>query len=192
MNNLFNTVTIEQFKAKFPNDFPYFPLYNGTKTYYEGDIVYMCNDDFFYRSTVDFNTSIPGQSETWVKTKANTSDYITDEDILKAMAQAKISGNEKFGSDTDEKIFIYLHLVAFYLVMDWKNSHAGVTSAYAGFTASKSVGDVSESYNFPTWLMNSPLFSLYSTNGFGLKYLSLILPYLSCTILYSDGRSTFN
>ena len=188
--SIFNTVTVEEFKQYFFRDFSYLPLWNSFKSYMTGDVVYFDENGYFYKSKIDNNTALPTDTESWERTAGNKLDYITDEDIEKAMSQASINANERFGRNCQEKRTIYLHLVAFYLVMDWKNAAAGATSAYAGLTASKSVGDVSESYNFPTWLMNSPLYSLYATNGFGLKYLSLILPYLSCTILFSTGRST--
>lgn len=190
--NIFNRVTIEQFKGYFFRDFSYLPLWNSSKTYFTGDIVYIEDEDTFYKSLADFNTDDPTDSEAWEKTKASCYDYITDEDIQKAMSQALINSNERFGRDDNEKVNIYLHLVAFYLVMDWKNAAGSAASSYSGFTASKSVGDVSESYNFPTWLMDTPMYTLYSSNGYGMKYLSLILPYLSCTLLFVDGRSTFN
>ena len=155
-----------------------------------GDLVYFDENGYFYESLIDDNDNVPTDTESWKRVPGNKLDYITDEDIEKAMTQASINANERFGRNCQEKRIIYLHLVAFYLVMDWKNAAAGAASAYSGLVASKSVGDVSESYNFPTWLMNSPLYSLYSTNGFGMKYMSLILPYLSCTILFSTGRST--
>lgn len=188
--SIFDTVTTEEFKQYFFRDFSYLPLWSSIESYMTGDVVYYDENGYFYKSKIDNNTALPIDTESWERTAGNKLDYITDEDIEKAMSQASINANERFGRNCQEKRTIYLHLVAFYLVMDWKNAAAGATSAYAGLTASKSVGDVSESYNFPTWLMNSPLYSLYATNGFGLKYLSLILPYLSCTILFSTGRST--
>lgn len=190
MNDIFKTVTLEEFKQYFFRDFSYLPLWDSLKSYMTGDVVYYEENGYFYKSLTDENTAEPTDTENWQRTAGNKFDYITDEDISKAMSQAMLSANDRFGGTCQEKRTIYLHLVAFYLVMDWKNAAAGASSAYAGFTASKSVGDVSESYNFPTWLINSPMYSIYSTNGFGLKYLSLILPYLSCTILFSTGRST--
>lgn len=192
MNEIFNTVTTEDFKQYFFRDFSYLPLFMSYKAYMKGDIVYYENTGYLYESLIDNNETAPTNTTNWKRISGSKYDYVTDEDIEKAMTQARVSGNSRFGNNCNEKIYIYLHLVAFYLVMDWKNAHAGVASAFGGMVASKSVGDVSESYNFPTWLMNSPLYSLYSTNGFGMKYLALILPYLSCTILYSNGRSTYN
>lgn len=188
MTNIFETVTIEQFKEYFSRDFPFLPLYIEGKTYWLDDIVYYNNN--FYKSLTDNNTSLPTDTDNWEITKGDVLDYITDGDIKKAMSQAIINANPRFGETDEDKINIYLHLVAFYLVIDLKNSSSGINSSYLGTVASKSVGDVSESYNFPQWLTNSPIYSIYSQNGYGMKYLSLILPYLSVTILFSTGRTT--
>lgn len=190
MNDLFKTVTADQFKAYYFRDFPYLPIYDSTKTYFKGDVVYDGTNNF-YVSLVDNNTSALNDSTKWKVTKGDIYDYVTDEDIEKALGQAILNANEDFGSTCDEKIIIYLHLVAFYLVLDLKNASTGVNSSYAGLVASKSVGSVSESYNFPQWVINSPMYSLYSQNGYGMKYLSLIIPYLSCTILFSQGYTTY-
>lgn len=188
-DNIFKNITIEQFKEYFFRDFPYLPVWVEGKMYFTGDIVYFNQN--FYKSLVDNNTATPNETEMWQATAGKVQDYVTDADITRAMSQAYINANYDFGSTDEERIMIYLHLIAFYLVMDWQNASMGVNSGYSGLVASKSVGDVSESYNFPQWMMNSPLYSLYSSNGFGMKYLSLIIPYLSCTILFSRGRTTW-
>lgn len=188
-NNIFKNITIEQFKEYFFRDFPYLPVWVKGKIYFTGDIVYFNQN--FYKSLVDNNTATPKETEMWQVTAGNVQDYVTDADITRAMSQAYINANYDFGSTDEERIMIYLHLIAFYLVMDWQNASMGVNSGYSGLVASKSVGDVSESYNFPQWMMNSPLYSLYSSNGYGMKYLSLIIPYMSCTILFSRGRTTW-
>ena len=190
MNDLFKTVTADQFKAYYFRDFPYLPYYDSDKTYFKGDVVYNNDDCNFYKSKVDNNTAALSNTTNWEVTKGDVLNYITDTDIEKAIGQALLSANEEFGENREDKIIIFLHLVAFYLVMDLKNSSAGLNSSYSGLVASKSVGSVSESYNVPQWLANSPLYSIYSQNGYGMKYLSLISPYLSTTILFSTGRTT--
>lgn len=187
-NTLYSTVTVQQFKEYFFRDFSFLPLWVENKIYFAGDLVFYNNN--FYTSKVDNNTSLPTDTENWEATPGDQYDYVTDADIERAMSQAMLSVNYRFGNDDSTRIMIYLHLVAFYLVMDWKNAQAGTSSSYSGFVASKSVGDVSESYNFPQWVANSPVYSMYLSNGFGMKYLSLIIPYLSCTILFSPGRTT--
>ena len=187
MENIFQTVTVEQFKEYFFRGFPFLPLYQEGKTYFTGDIVYV--EPNFYKSLIDNNTQPVTDTEAWEVTKGDIYNYVTDADIQRAMSQAIINANSRFGADDTEKINIYLHLVAFYLVMDLRNAQG--LGMFSGYVSSKSVGDVSESYSFPTWLMNEPLYGLYSQNGYGMKDLSLILPYLGITLLFSPGRTTY-
>lgn len=189
MDDIFKKVTIEQFKEYFSRDFPFLPLYIDGKVYFKDDVVYYENN--FYKSLIDNNNSLPTDNNNWQITKDSIYNYVTDADIIKAMSQAVINANIRFGSTDEERITIYLHLIAFYIVVDWQNAASGVNSSYSGLIASKSVGDVSQSYNFPQWMINNPMYSIYSQNGYGMKYLSLILPYLSITILFSRGRTTY-
>lgn len=189
MNNILETVTIEQFKEYFNRDFPFLPLYDENKTYWKDDIVFG-DDENFYQSLIDDNTSALDVTTAWKKIKGSKFDYVTDEDIAKAMTQAIQIGNDKFGETCTEKVNIYLHLVAFYLVMDLKNAATGVNSSFSGTVQSKHVGDVSESYAIPQWVNDNPMYSIFTQNGYGLKYLSLIAPYLACTIMFSTGRTT--
>lgn len=187
--SIFDTVTVEQFKAYFKRDFPFLPVYEPYKTYWIGDIVYQ--NDNFYQSLTDDNTDNDvTDTEYWQKVKGDKYSYILDEDIEKAFTQALPNSNENFGATCSEKINIYLHLVAFYLVFDIKNSSTGINSSFTGTVASKSVGSVSESYNIPQWMLNDPMYSIYGQNGYGLKYLSLIAPYMAITILFSRGETT--
>lgn len=188
-DDIYKNVTVEQFKEYFFRDnFDYLPVFIEGNTYWVDDIVYYNNQ--FYKSLIDSNTALPTDTEAWEITKDSILNYTTDEDIERAMSQAYIMRNPRFGNDDDERITIYLHLIAFYLCIDLKNADAGYNSTYSGMEASKSVDGVSVSYNFPQWLLNNPLYSIYMQNGYGMKYLSLILPYLSVTVLFSTGRTT--
>ena len=189
MTSIFQTVTVEQFKAYYSRDFSFLPVFEYGKTYWTDDIVFW-TDNNFYKSLIDDNTTTPDNTEKWQKVKGDIKDYVTDEDIMKAYTQAYANSSERFGKDCNEKVIIFLHLMAYYLVVDLQNAAVGINSSYGGLVASRSVDGVSESYNFPTWVMNSPMYSLFSANGYGLKYLSLIMPYLSCPILFSTGGST--
>lgn len=187
--DLFENVTVEQFKEYFYRDFPFLPIYDAEKTYFEGDIVY--KDGIFYTSLTNCNVGRDvSEIGYWKCIRIDEYDYVLDKDVEKAMGQARISANERYGETDEEKINIFLHLVAFYLTIDLKNASTGVSGAYTGVVSSKSVGDVSESYALPQWVLKSPMYSIYAQNGFGLKYLSLIAPYLAVTILYSRGDST--
>lgn len=188
MTDIYKQVTVEQFKEYFFRDFPFLPLYIGGKNYWIDDVVYY--ESNFYKSLADNNTALPTDADAWTMTKDDVYSYVTDEDIKRAMSQAYINRNPRFGETDEERINIYLHLIAFYLCVDLKNASSGINSTYAGMEASKSVDGVSVSYNFPQWIMASPVYSIYMQNGYGMKYLCLILPYLSVTILFTTGRST--
>ena len=188
--SIFDTVTVEMFKEYYNRDFPFLLVYDSYMTYWKDDIVFDEFTETFYKSLIDNNTSDLSDAESWVKIKADKYAYITDSDIEKAMSQAKLNSNSRFGDSCNDKVTIYLHLVAFYLCLDIQNASSGVNSSYTGTIASKSVDGVSVSYNIPQWLMESPIYSIYSQNGYGMKYLSLIAPYLACTVLFSTGRST--
>lgn len=187
--DIYKTVTVEQFKKYFFRDFPFLPLYEENKSYWKDDVVYY-TDENFYQSLIDDNTALPTDTASWKKIKGDIYNYVTDTDIERAMSQAYLNRNPRFGADDEERINIYLHLIAFYLVMDIQNASGGINSSYTGLVASKSVDGVSESYNFPQWMVNSPIYSLYSQNGYGMKYLSLILPYMSVTVIFSRGGTT--
>lgn len=189
VQDIYNTVTVEQFKEYFFRDFSFLPLYIERKTYWIGDIVYYENN--FYQSLIDNNTSFPTDTENWKAVKGNTYDYVTDADIERAMSQAYINRNYRFGSTDEERINIYLHLIAFYLVMDMRNASMEINGAYQGLTTSRNVDGVSESWAVPQWMLNSPVYGIFAQNGYGMKYLSLILPYISCPILFSPGRTTY-
>lgn len=202
--DIYKTVTVQQFKEYFFRDFPFLPFFEEGKTYWKDDIVYSLSlspsshetgwygelTGDFYQSLIDDNTQPVTDTEAWKKVKGDIYNYVTDADIERAMSQAYLNRNSKFGIDDKTRIDIYLHLIAFYLVMDIQNAAGGVNSSYAGLVASKSVDGVSVSYNFPQWMINNPIYSIYSQNGYGMKYLSLILPYMSITVLFSRGRST--
>lgn len=189
MQNILSCVTIEQFKEYFNRDFPFLPLYQNYVTYWKDDKVYFEND--FYQALQDDIVDIdPTDTDYWKKVKGDKYSYILDEDIEKAFTQALPNSNPLFGGTYAEKVNIYLHLVAFYLVFDIKNSSSGINSGFTGTLSSKSVGDVSEGYAIPNWMMQDPMYSIFASNGYGLKYLSLIAPYLSMTILFSKGGST--
>lgn len=189
MDNILKTVTTEDFKNYFYRDFSFLNYYDENKTYKINVEVYNEANDTFYKSLKNNNTDDLDNTESWEIIDDDKYNYIIDEDIQKALTQAIVNG-KVFGDDCNEAKNIFLHLVAYYLIVDLKNSSQGINSAYIGMVQSKSVGDVSESYAIPQWLQNSPMYSLYGQNGFGLKYLSLIAPYLACTILFSRGGST--
>ena len=80
-----------------------------------------------------------------------------------------------------------LYLTAYYLTYDLQNA-TGVVQT--GVITSKSVGSVSQSYGIPQWVLQDKVLGAYATNGYGLKYLSLLRPYLIGNLLFYKGAIT--
>lgn len=182
-------ITVEDFKNLFTRDFPYLPLYEEGKAYFINDIVYFNNN--FYKSLIDGNLTSPDNSDNWELTNDSIDNYIQDNDILRAFAEAKINFNPNFFKDDETAIMVFCYLTAHYLIIDLNNASNPLALGFMGFTQSKSVGSVSETYGIPQWMLNNQLLSAYAQTGYGRKYLSLIQPYLIGNIILTPGRTTF-
>lgn len=180
-------ITVEEFKRLFTRDFPYLPLYQQGKAYFTGDIVYI--EPNFYKSTTDGNLTAP-PSDNWELTNDSVDNYIQDTDILRAFEEAKINFNASFYNDDATAIMVFCYLAAHYLIIDLTNASNPLAVGFMGFTQSKSVGSVSESYAVPQWMLNNQKLSAYAQTGYGRKYLSLIQPYLTGNIILTCGRTT--
>lgn len=180
-------VTVDEFKALFTRDFPYLPEWVYGKAYFINDVVYL--DGNFYQSKTDGNTDQP-PSENWQLYNDNENNYISDNDISRAFVEAKINFNPQMFS-CEAKSMVFCYLAAHYLVIDLNNAQNPLALGFMGFTQSKSVGSVSESYGLPQWVMSNPKLSLYAQTGYGRKYLSLIQPYLTGNIIFTPGAINF-
>ena len=184
--SILDIVTVSDFKQQFPRFTPvYLPLYVAGSTYFKDDIVYY--EGLFYKCIVANTTALPTVQTDWALYNTTVYNYTRDEDITNAMNEAVVNFNENLFSDDDTKKMVFLYLTAYYLTVDFQNAMGG---AYKGITQSKSVGSVSESYAIPQWMLNSPLLSMYTGNGYGMKYLSLIRPYLIGNIYLAKGATT--
>lgn len=191
-------ITVDDFKSFFTRDFPYLPYYNEQKVYFKGDVVYY--NENFYTSLIDSNQNPPSDTESWSFYNDSADSYLSDNDIQKALYEAFCSfPTHLFDDNVDEcegymgdRNLAMLYLTAFYLVLDLKNAQAGINSnGLTGFTSSKSVGNVSESISAPAWISNNPMYSLYLDNGYGKKYLSLIIPRLTGCFFLAEGGTTW-
>ncbi len=182
-------ITVDDFKNLFTRNFPYLPLYQEGKAYFINDVVYFNNN--FYKSLIDGNLTSPDNSDNWELTNDSVDNYIQDSDILRACGEAKINFNPNFFKDDETAIMVFCYLAAHYLIIDLNNASNPLALGFMGFTQSKSVGSVSESYGVPQWMLNNQMLSAYAQTGYGRKYLSLIQPYLIGNIILTPGRTTF-
>lgn len=197
MANIDN-ITVEGFKALFTRDFPYLPVWQSGKMYFKDDVVYY--KSYFFQSTIDGNMTSPDGSEyhpdddsiLWRLYNDTIFNYVSDDDILRAFAEAKVNFNPALFPDNETAIMVFYYLAAHYLVIDLHNAQNPLAVGFMGFTQSKSVGSVSESFLIPSWVQTNKMLSPYMSTGYGQKYLSLIMPYLVGNVIHTPGRINFD
>ena len=181
-------VTTDDFKNLFGRDFPYLPLYVEGKTYFKDDEVYF--EPNFYKSLTDGNTTEPTDTTNWEVIKDSVDNFIQDSDIIRAFKEAKVNFNADLFGDDDTVKMVFLYLAAHYLVIDLNNAMNPMGMGFMGFTQSKSVGSVSQSFALPDFVTRNAALSQYMQTGYGAKYVSLIYPYLIGNVLLIKGKTT--
>lgn len=177
--------TVSDFKTHFPRFNPmYLPVY-AAGTYFKGDIVYY--NTLFYECIATTTTNLPTDATDWKLYNDTVLNYTQDSDILEAFEEARINFNEGLFGDDSKALKTFLFLAAYYLTMDFMNA---LGANQIGILTSKSVGSVSEGYSIPGWLLNNPMLSMYASNGYGIKYATLIKPYLTGNFFIVKGRTT--
>lgn len=184
---LTSTSSVEAFKNQFPRFTPmYLPTYVAGNTYVKGNIVYYNNQ--FYRCIVDSTENVPTDTNSWETYTDDVLNYTRDEDIQNAFLEAYVNFNPNlFGSDTYMAKLVFLYLTAHYLTMDMRNA---LGANQVGILLSKSVGSVSQGYTIPKWINDNASLSVYASTGYGIKYASLIRPYLIGNIMLVQGATT--
>lgn len=105
-------------------------------------------------------------------------DQVSDADIARAMVEAGMNFNEGLFDCGDQKRTIFLYLVAYYLTVDINNANTQGASNNGGLLTYRQVRNVAESFKVPKWIEENPMFSMFAQNGYGLKYLTMMYPYL--------------
>ena len=123
-------------------------------------------------------------------TDASNLSFITDADINKAYGQASANFNTSLFTNDDDAEIAYLWLSAFYLVYDLQTSSKGLTSQSNYPISSKSVGSVSVGFTVPEKYARDPYLSIFTGNGYGLKYLSFLIPHLIGNIASVGGATS--
>ena len=173
------TITTAQFQAKFFRDFPYLPDYSATATYNANKTVYY--NGLFYTAIQNGLINILPDSDAtkWqLVAGLDPNDYVQTQDITNAFAEAQAVFNQSlFGSNANITL-AYLYLTAHYLVNDLRTAAQGVDSTGAFPVSARSVGSMSESYQIPDSYKNNPQLAFFTSSGYGMKFLSLLLPNL--------------
>lgn len=179
--------TVTDFKNQFPRFSPmYLPVYIAG-TYFKDDVVYYTVTSLFYKCKKQSTTALPTATTDWDVYNDSVLNYCQDSDILEAFAEAKINFNEGLFPDDATALKVFLFLAAHYLTVDFNNA---LGNNQIGILTSKSVGSVSVGYTIPAWLLNNPTLSMFATTGYGVKYASLIKPYITGNVFIVKGRIT--
>lgn len=142
-------------------------------------------------TVADFKSFFPRDFPYSAVYDPNNPNYVTDNDITKAFAEAQISLNQAlFTSDANIRIGYY-YLTAHYLVNDLRTAAQGAGPGGADFPVSgRTVGSVSEQYAIPEAYTADPLLSFFTQTRYGMKYLALVLPKLVGNIGVVCGTTT--
>ena len=175
-------ITVEEFKAQFPRFTPmYLPEYI-PGVYFKDDIVYYAG--LFYQCIVENTEKLPTDETDWKLYNDSVLNYTQDSDIQEAIDEASLDFNKSLFPNCIAANKTLMFLVAHYLTIDFKNA---LGTNQVGMVASKSVGSVSESYTVADWIMKNPALAPYATTGYGIKYCSLIRPYLIGNVFVVKG-----
>jgi len=187
------TITVQQFQAQFRRDFPYLDAitYVSDQLYNAGTEVYYPNTLLFYTCLVNGTENVtPGSNPTvWQVTADNINNYVQDQDITNAFAEAQVLFNQALFTTDAVITLAYLYCTAHFLCNDLKASSQGINSTGAFPVSSRSVGSVSEAYSIPKRYMDSPILSQYTSSSYGMKYLAMALPNLAGNFVPVFGRT---
>jgi hypothetical protein len=140
-------------------------------------------DDFKEYFARDFNYAT-------TQGEPQNDDYVLDADISKAILEGSINFNlELYGEDAMVTA-VFMYLAAFYLVVNLQNSAKGIASQSKFPISSASVGGVSVSYQIPSRFTDDAYICQFTQNGYGMKYLSLSMPFLVGNVTLIEGTTT--
>lgn len=187
--SIFDSITASDFRTQFPRFTPQYLssiTYVAETVYFKDDIVYYSGN--FYICIVESTVSEPSPTnEKWKLYNDSVLNYTQDNDILNAYNEAKVNFNESLFADEETAKMVFLYLAAHYLTIDFNNA---IGANNIGITTSKSVGSVSEGYTIPPYIQNNPALSAYANTGYGVKYGTLLYPYLIGNVMLFQGRTT--
>ncbi len=115
---------------------------------------------------------------------ANLNAYVFDFDIEKAFGEAKTILNQGLFSDDDSIRLAYLYLSAHYLGVDLRAAQGGIDSVGSFPVASRSV---SESYQIPDSYRDNAQYAFFTSSGYGMKFLSMVIPRLVGNVVAVAG-----
>lgn len=170
--------------------FNYLYNYNNIALYKKGDNVLY--NGIIYEALKQVQGIQPDTDTTaFVETDSSVDEYVDEDDILNAMAEARGNYNYSFFENDEELLKItFMLLTAHYLSVDLgMRGNENYQGAGGLLMASKSVGSVSASYNIPDYLKNNPFYSFLATTPFGIKYSSYLFGRMTGAVFVVGGAT---
>lgn len=121
---------------------------------------------------------------------ATNDKYVTDVDIDKAITEADINFSPGMFKNFSQSKVVCLYLAAFFLVVNIQNSQRGLSSQANFPINSNSVQGVAIAVQIPERFLKDPFLSQFTQNGYGMKYLTFVLPYLVGNVRLMFGTTT--
>lgn len=188
-----SSITVQDFKNLFARDFPFLPVWDNTQLYNTGAIVYYVPTLLFYKAKVNGIApgTLPTDATKWdLYPEGSTDNYVSDADIERAFLEAEMQFNQALFSEDRFIKVAFLYLAANYLVNDIRATRGGISGSPSFSVASRSVGNVSESYNIPASYTDNPAFAFLTQTAYGMKYLQMILPAMVGNVGVVCGATT--
>lgn len=175
MEEFLNSITINDFKAEYKTAFKYLPVWQLDIYYFPQDKVYYINTKRFYEAILENENIPPTDITKWKVVQDNILLYVSDDTIQEALdkAKEKLKTNACFSQlINNQKKEVLLLLTAHYV---YENVSGDLTGSAGGLIeTSRSVGNVSQGFTAPKWILESKTYSIYSNTPFGIRYSTLM------------------
>ncbi|MBD3283542.1 DUF4054 domain-containing protein [Candidatus Pacearchaeota archaeon] len=111
---------------------------------------------------------------------------VRDKDIAEAISEMEAVINQDLIPDEDICKKAKLYLAAHFLVMDLDLFDNGGQGMF--LQTHRSADGLSESLHIPEWMKETD-FAMYTTTGYGIKFLMLTKPYLDGAVYCIEGKT---
>jgi hypothetical protein len=120
-----------------------------------------------------------------------TPQTVNDSDIANAIYDAGRNINCGLYTDNTEYQWAYLYLAAHYMVMAFRRSRLGTASSFNWFTESKNVGEVGQSFTYPSWVKDDKYLGEKTLTGYGEAFVAITAPRMVANVRVTPRSNYF-
>jgi hypothetical protein len=142
-----------------------------------------------FQTTFPFNRAFPFAGP---NTPTTDLDYVQTQDYQGALNLAIINFSPEMFDNNGMSTTVFMWLLAFYLAEGLKIASKGI-AAQANFSLTAiAAGGVNVAMTPPESFLKNPTYNMFTRNGFGLQYLSLVYPYTIGGGTIALGTTTYS